>query len=196
MSRFKKMLSSPIFLVFLIFLFVFSFLRFTYVNKELKRERGSQAYYQLNDAKFLTRFIDMKLETDGTDSIDDDLLMHVNHLVYVSGRPLSTFEFLLQDGYQTLLRQLSSTASEHEKEQLVVAVEFFHEDLREIVRFANSECEIVLSRDEDGNTKSSKGDYINYAKLTDPNYRLYEEFNALVLQKIEDNRERLREVGK
>ena len=194
MSKLNRVLCSPVISVFLIFVCVFGLFRYTYVSSELKRERGSQAYYQLNDARFLTRYVDMKLEVDGPEAIDGDLLTYVNHLVFVSGRPLLMFEFLLQDGYQSLLRELSAASGEQEKEQLLGAIELFHEDIREIAAFADSECQIVLSRDEDGNPTSTEGDFINYAKLTNPKSRVYEEFNALVLEKMEDNRQRLRAV--
>lgn len=195
MGRIKKVLSSPVLTLFLIIVISFGSIKYVSLSNEFNRELGNQIYSQLNDAWSLTRFIEMKLEVDGPDGINDDLLTHVNHLVYVSCRPIRMFEHFLQDVYQPLLRKLGSVKDENEKEQLVDAVRLFHDDLREIVEFAIKSCQIVLDTHEDGNPKVIAGDNIRYARLSNPNSKLYSEFNDLIQKKITENIERINSIS-
>jgi hypothetical protein len=192
MTRLQKVFLFIISIAFIV-VCIYAVIQNKHIN-QLRSEIGTQIVNKFESTARMCEFVENRIEASDVNVLSKDFFVYVNNIINYDRTLMITYSYFFEDVYEPLLYRLTETESEQEKEQIINAVKLFHLDLQEIRKFADSKCQIVIERDENGNPKTFSGDFVNYADLRDINSSLYKEFSALLDIKRSKNVDRLNAI--
>lgn len=155
---------------------------------------GTQIALEMSQNELMVSFIESRIQNEGLYALNQDLYVYVNHMIAKGSGLINNYNVLFENVYEPMLLMLSDEDYQEYTDQIMKALDYFHQDIIEIHDFADEKCKIILERNDAGEPIITSGDYIRYADLINPKSNISGEFNDFVINKYNENIKRMNTI--